>query len=293
MPATGTPSKGPGPISDKCKSPARESTIYSDELSVLTLNLAHGRKDSFNQMLQKTSTTQNNLEEIAEFLGTSGADFIALQEADFPSRWSGNFNHVDFLSDRSPYPCRVHAHHAQKYMYDFGTALLSSVPYVESLTHTFAPSPPTTNKGFVMGQVHWNPGGQLSEPVIVSVISVHLDFSRRKVREAQISEMKTVLQGVSEPVIILGDFNTDWDAEDASLRTIADNGKFKVYQPEAVNLGTYKNGKHRLDWILISRDLEFVSYDVPQVLLSDHLPVQARIRFLEYPKHTKERQNTE
>jgi endonuclease/exonuclease/phosphatase family metal-dependent hydrolase len=170
-------------------------------------------------------------------------------------------------------------------MYDFGTALLSRVPYLESLTHTFAPSPPTTNKGFVMGQAHWNPGGLLSEPVIVSIISVHLDFSRKKVREAQIAEMRAILQGVSAPVIILGDFNTDWDAEDTSLRTIADNGNFKVYQPEAANLGTYKNGKHRLDWILISRDLEFVSYNVPQVLLSDHLPVQASIRFLEHPNH--------
>ena len=168
-------------------------------------------------------------------------------------------------------------------MYDFGTALLSRVAYTEELTHTFAPSPPTTNKGFVMGQVRWNPAGELPEPVIVSVISVHLDFSRKKVREAQIAEMREVLKDVAEPVVILGDFNTDWDSDDTSLRAIADNGKFTLYEPQDTTLGTYKNGKHRLDWILISRDLEFVSYTVPQVLLSDHQPVQASVRLREYP----------
>ena len=269
------------PASVECQLPVSESVITSESLSVLTLNLAHGRKDALNQMLQKTSTTRRNLEEIAGFLTTSGADLIALQEADSPSRWSGKFNHVDFVSEKTPYPCRIHAHHAQKAMYDFGTALLSRVPYVEKLAHTFAPSPPTTNKGFVMGKVRWNPGDRLPQPVTVSVISVHLDFSRKKVRESQTEEMRAMLPDIATPVIILGDFNTDWDNEDSSLRTIVENGNLKIYQPEATDLGTYKKGKHRLDWILISNDLEFVSYNVPQVVLSDHQPVQASVRLLE------------
>ena len=280
--------------SSVCEIPDSDSSIIiSEELSVLTLNLAHGRKDSLNQMLQKSSTTRRNIEEIAGFLDKSGVDLVALQEADHPSRWSGNFNHVDLLAESSGYPCRVHGHHAQKMMYDFGTALLSRVAYTEELTHTFAPSPPTTNKGFVMGQVRWNPAGELPEPVIVSVISVHLDFSRKKVREAQIAEMREVLKDVAEPVVILGDFNTDWDSDDTSLRAIADNGKFTLYEPQDTNLGTYKNGKHRLDWILISRDLEFVSYTVPQVLLSDHQPVQASVRLREYPGPSRQNNNYE
>ena len=132
-----------------------------------------------------------------------------------------------------------------------------------------------------MGKVRWNPGGLLPEAVTVSVISVHLDFSRKKVRDAQVEEMRLVLSGVAPPVIILGDFNTDWTADGSALKTITTNGKLKAYQPEATNPGTYKNGKHRLDWILISDNLEFVSYEVPQVFLSDHQPVLARVRLLE------------
>jgi endonuclease/exonuclease/phosphatase family metal-dependent hydrolase len=267
--------------SSECISPPGQNVITSPLLSVLTLNLAHGRKDALNQMLQKASTTRRNLEEIAGFLSSSGADLIALQEADSPSRWSGNFNHVDFVSEKSLYPCRIHAHHAQKRLYDFGTALLSRVPYTDNLSHTFAPSPPTTTKGFVMGKVLWNPDGQLQEPITISIISVHLDFSRKKVREAQTEEMRALLPDIATPLIILGDFNTDWTTDESALKAIVANGNLKVYHPEATDLGTYKNGKHRLDWILISKDLEFVSYEVPQLVLSDHQPVLASVRLLE------------
>ena len=276
-----------------CNTQLEPEVITSPLLSVLTLNLAHGRKDSFNQMFQRTNKTRLNLEEIADFFSDSGADLVALQEADFASRWSGKFNHVEFISERSPYPCQVHAHHAKKYMYDFGTALLSSVPYTHTLTHTFEPSPPTTNKGFVMGEVLWNPGGELAEPVSVSVISVHLDFSRKKVREAQTEEIRAVLPDLKEPVIILGDFNADWDSKDSAIKAIVANGNFKVYQPEATNLGTYKSGKHRLDWILISNDLEFVSYEVPQDVLSDHQPIQATLKLVDMKAEEKNSMTTQ
>jgi endonuclease/exonuclease/phosphatase family metal-dependent hydrolase len=258
-----------------CIRTADSDTIESPLLSVLTLNLAHGRGDAFNQMLQKSSTTRRNLDQVAAFISSSGADIVALQEADAASRWSGGFNHVDYISAKSPYPCGIHASHAKKYMYDFGTALLSPVPLTNGLQHGFTPSPPTTNKGFVMGEVLWNPDGKLAQAIPVSIISVHLDFSRKKVREAQIEEMRTALPDLARPLIILGDFNTDWSKDGSVLQAIADNGNLKVFRPYSTELGTYKNGKHRLDWILISTELEFVSYDVPQLELSDHQPVTA------------------
>jgi len=284
--ACSMPASSPEQVS--CIPAERAEVITSRQLSVLTLNLAHGRKDAFNQMLQKTTTTQSNLEEIARFLSDSGADLVALQEADSPSRWSGKFDHVKFISDRSPYPCRIHASHAQKYMYDFGTALLSRVPYTISLEHTFEPSPPTTNKGFVMGEVRWNPGGQLPEPIPVSIISVHLDFSRKKVREAQVEEMRVILQDTARPVIILGDFNTDWSKDESVLKAITTNGNLEVYQPFSTELGTYKNGQHRLDWILISKELEFVSYEVPHINLSDHKPVLATLKLVDISAKQKD-----
>jgi endonuclease/exonuclease/phosphatase family metal-dependent hydrolase len=278
--ACATQAAAPDPVN--CSAKVQPDVITSPFLSVLTINMAHGRKDSLNQMLQKTSATRRNLEDIAEFLDNSGADLIALQEADFPSRWSGKFDHVDFVSENSNYPCWIHAGHAKKYMYDFGTALMSKVSFTNSQTHTFAPSPPTTNKGFVMGEVRWNPNDQLPEPIAVNVISVHLDFSRKKVREAQVEEMRVFLRDITTPVIIMGDFNADWSKDASALKSVVANGNFRVYQPESNDLGTYKSGKLRLDWILISNHMNFVSYEVPQMVLSDHQPVQATLKLVDF-----------
>ena len=52
---------------------------------------------------------------------------------------------------------------------------------------------------------------------------------------------------------------------------------FISYRPESPDFNTYKN--KRLDWILITNDLEFVNYQVLPETLSDHAMVIADIRF--------------
>ena len=64
-------------------------------LRVMTLNLAHGRGEAFHQLFQKSTTIIQNLDEISAMLKREQADVVALQEADAPSFWSGNFHHVD------------------------------------------------------------------------------------------------------------------------------------------------------------------------------------------------------
>ena len=64
------------------------------KLKVMTFNMAHGRGDSFHQLLQSTDTTLDNLDAISVMLNREQPDVIALQEADGPSFWSGNFNHL-------------------------------------------------------------------------------------------------------------------------------------------------------------------------------------------------------
>lgn len=95
--------------------------------------------------------------------------------------------------------------------------------------------------------------------------------------------MREMLPGISKPIIILGDFNTDWTTDGSALKSIVENGGLRVFQPDSTELGTYKKGRDRLDWILISEDLEFVSYEVPQQILSDHQPVKASLRLVDNP----------
>ena len=63
------------------------ATLESDTLELLTLNVAHGRGTALNQILVSAAQHRENLEEIASILMASGAQVVALQEADAPSLW--------------------------------------------------------------------------------------------------------------------------------------------------------------------------------------------------------------
>ena len=251
--------------------------LESDSLRVVTLNVAHGRKDGRNQMLLKGETIRSNLEELALVLNRAEADVVALQEADAISAWSGKFDHVEWLSEKSIYGCSFHGIHASNRIYDFGTALLSRYPFEGSFAHSFKPSRPTTTKGFSVAALQWNPAGALPEPLLVKFVSVHLDFSRKSVRRSQIEEMSRLLSGIEGPIVVMGDFNTDWATTDSSLQYLAGLLNLSVYEPHADGLSTYGAKGARLDWILISEELSFKNYAVFPHVVSDHFAVAANL----------------
>lgn len=257
---------------------SNDTQLSTDTLKVLTLNLAHGRKDGFNQLFLSKQTIQQNLFEISTVLKQTDADIVALQEADGPSRWSGKFDHVAVLAEQADYPWYSRASHARNWLYDYGTALLSRGNFTETLSHTFAPSPPTLSKGFLLGQIAWQPTDR-EAPIIVDIVSVHLDFSRSSVRQQQITEMMEVLANRKNPIIILGDFNSDWFNEASVIHDLARQCRLHVYQPMANDLGTYNSNGRRLDWILLSTDLEFRNYTVLPEVVSDHYAVVAEVAF--------------
>ena len=255
-----------------------DKTIHRKTLKVLSLNLAHGRKDGINQLFLRESRIRSNLQDIAVILKREDADIVALQEADGASLWSGGFDHVAMLAKEAGYLNYVRTSHAVSMLFSYGTALLSRKPFLDVVHHTFKPSPPTMNKGFTLGQIAWRPEGRQGSPMLVDVVSVHLDFSRKSVREYQIREMGKLLSGRRHPAIILGDFNSDWFAEEQVVQALAASNGLHVFMPEARDLGTYRSSDRRLDWILISNDLEFVSHEVLTDVLSDHNAIIATIR---------------
>ena len=254
---------------------AAQSIFSNPTLKIMTLNLAHGRKDGVNQLFKSGTAIRRNLEDIAALLEARGADVVALQEADAPSFWSGDFDHVALLAGQAGYPFFESSNQANSWIFSYGTALLSRAALSGVIHHTFRPTPPTMNKGYTLGQVVWQAGK--SEPVLVDVISVHLDFSRKRVREQQSAELSETLAGRGNPIIIMGDFNSDWAADEQVVRALAERIDLHVYRPDAADLPTYAKTK-RYDWILISRQLEFVSFEVLPDILSDHSAVVAEIR---------------
>ena len=263
----------------KAERPASHTDLLAltGPLTVLSLNVAHGRKDAINQLMLSEQTIHQNLNEVAAVLKHSNADIVALQEADGPSRWSGGFDHVAALAQQANYPWHCRVGQARSWLFDYGTALLSRGYFTQTLGHSFTPTPPTTTKGFLLGQVAWQPRKGQPTTILIDIISVHLDFSRSKVRQQQVTEIMAVLSGRKNPIIILGDFNSEWLADDSVVVDLAKRAGLHSFQPDAENLDTYKSGDRRLDWILISKELEFKRYAVLPDIVSDHYAIIAEV----------------
>ena len=240
----------------------------------MTLNIAHGRKRGPHQALQTRRSIESNLNDIATLLRRQKPDLVALQEADGASAFTGRFDHVQYLADKAQYACSIRGEHVRGKRLVSGTALLSTRPLHQPVCVAFAPSPPTFSKGFVLATVDW-PG---DVDVQINVVSVHFDFSRKSVRRKQAQELIDHLADRPGPLIVMGDLNCQWTSKDSALRTLAEAMNLQAYQPHAAGMTTFPKLGRRLDWILISRELLFVSYEVLDDVVSDHRAVAAELR---------------
>jgi endonuclease/exonuclease/phosphatase family metal-dependent hydrolase len=247
-----------------------------DILRVFSLNLAHGRRDGEHQVLQSSHAIRSHLDGVAAVLRREAPDLVALQEADGASFWSGRFDHVEHVAREGDFAYFVHGYNVRGPLLGYGTAIVSQLEPIEPVSRTFAPSPPTMGKGLVIGTFDW-PGNQGAQ---ADVVSIHLDYARAGVRQSQVRQIVGWLRGRGRPLILLGDFNCDFNGKEASLRTLAAELELHAFEPAAAQ-ATFPATGERLDWILISHELEFVDYQVLGDVLSDHAALVAQIKFRE------------
>ena len=114
----------------------------------------------------------------------------------------------------------------------------------------------------------------------MTIVSVHLDFSRKSARDKQTRILIEELKNIESPLIVMGDLNSRWDQKRSHVQLLAEELELTAYQPQNDLLGTYKStdGK-RLDWILVSSNLTFSRYEVLPDRVSDHLAVYAELAF--------------
>ena len=265
---------GPAAVSAQASYTAVATVAAPGELTVMTLNVAHARGDGFHQMLQSTRTTIDNLNAIAALLSQQAPDVVALQEADGPSFWSGNFDHVAYLAESGAFRHHLRAEHVRAPQLSYGTALLSDSELSQPLAVSFQPGLSPLSKGFVVSTIRWPGAPQLQ----VDVVSLHLDPFNASLRGKQAAELIDTLRLRGLPVILMGDFNTDWQAEDSALRLTAEALGLRAFQPHNADLQTFPTLGKRLDWILISEHFEFLSHAILPHGLSDHRGVMARLR---------------
>lgn len=272
-----TPAFAAAEAAADCQADETAASLPHDTIKILSLNIAHGRNTALNQLLVSKKRTYQNLDNIAALLEDAAPDVVALQEADGPSRWSGNFDHVAYLSEQTSYPCAVHGLHSASWVSSYGTALLSRSEPAASSSVRFSRSWPSKRKGFVTASFSWRAD---ATHIPITLVSVHFDFTRKSVRDQQVREMVENLSDIDGLVVLMGDLNSQWDEEESHVRMLADKLNLRAFSPEDEGLGTFKetDGK-RLDWVLISPELEYRDYRVLPNVVADHFAIFAEIAY--------------
>lgn len=247
-------------------------------LRLFSLNVAHGRHVAANKPIILRHTAQRNLRHIAETMRGLTPDVVALQEADGPSAWSGNFDHVATLAQQADLVDHYRGEHNPfqlgRFRLSSGTALLANQPLQDPLSHRFNISWRDT-KGFVAATVAIPAWGGVE----VDIVSVHLDFLIPRVRRRQILQLAERLVPRQRPVVVVGDLNCCWKWERRSLELLMETLGLEAYEPHA-KAPTFPSNRpiRRLDWVLVSPELSYAGYHTLPVPLSDHLGVVADLK---------------
>jgi endonuclease/exonuclease/phosphatase family metal-dependent hydrolase len=250
-------------------SPVRPS---DSTIRVMTLNLAHGRLNSFNQMFVNKKKFDENLQSVASVLSREQPDVVALQEADKPSFWSGRIDHVKKIASAAGFYASAHGEHVKGLDLAYGTALMTNLNLSDALSVTFPPSFPTPSKGFIVSTI------ELAENIEIDVVSVHLDFARHSVRTQQVEVIKSVLKNRNRPIILMGDLNSQWDDKDSPVRALSTALNLQAWKQGNSGFDTYPPFGLQLDWVLVSSELSYQSCRVVPDAISDHRAVVCDIQ---------------
>ena len=132
-------------------------------------------------------------------------------------------------------------------------------------------------KGFLAAEIE-------IEGRTVTFVVAHLDYKYARNRRRQVGRMIEVLKSVKTPLIVMGDFNCSLADNEDSLRLLVEALGLRawVFTDRLGATFPAKRPTRRIDYILVSEDLDFVAYESPPKMLTDHLPVIAVLKFKEY-----------
>ena len=195
---------------------------------------------------------------------------MALQEADVEAWWSGNVPQSSYLATLLSMSHVVEGEHSHRKRLNYGTSLISQVEMVEINSQSTPSTFPLPSKGFVIAKVE-------VEDQSYVVVSIHLDPIRASIRDTQIDTLVEELSTFDVPRIVMGDFNIQWGAE---LDAYCSKLEVRPYDP-LNNHVTFPKLNRRLDWILVSEELDFVEYQTHDVALSDHKLLSATLVVLD------------
>lgn len=245
--------------------------LSASSIRVMTLNMAHGRADGRNQLLQSGAAIQANISRIGELIAAENPHVIAMQEADAPSWWSGNFSHVKHAGNAAGMTSVAHALNIDGLGLHYGTAIATQLKVTAAHQTTFPRNLPSFSKGFVVTTCIW-PG---DDNFTFDVVSLHLDFASHKVRSRQLAQLTELVTQTPRPMILMGDFNTDMTKE--LLPNFLKETGLTAWRTDDHSIVTFPILKSRIDWILVSPEFHITNHKLIDEHLSDHRFVAATL----------------
>ncbi|MGL5507333.1 MAG: endonuclease/exonuclease/phosphatase family protein [Paraclostridium sp.] len=219
------------------------------EVKIISYNIHSGLdKDMFPSLF-----------DIIDFLRIANADVICLQEVNESAK--AGFQVSSLKEDLNMY-----AHFGANVVElgsNYGLATYSKYPII-SQKHKYLSSK-TEQRGMIHTEVKLGGGRKLN------IINLHLGLDESE-RELQLYEVETFVKTLTDPYIVVGDFNQG--------DIVINNDIFKDVAEEVNqnNTLTYATSLDRIDYILVSPDIEVIDYDVIKKNMSDHFPIYAKFK---------------
>jgi endonuclease/exonuclease/phosphatase family metal-dependent hydrolase len=206
---------------------------------------------------------QTVLPEIAKFIKSVDPDVVGLIEVDTGSIRSRNVNQAEKLAA----DLGMNASYETKYGQKSFNQLL---PIVRMQGNAFMAAPRVHGETF-----HYFDTG-IKRLIIelemqdYAIFLVHLSLKYRH-RHLQLRHLYDLIQATSKPVLVAGDFNTFWGENEIYLFMKAAG----LRSANIESLPTYPSRAPRkeLDFILYQDGLQVTSFEIPDVKLSDHMPL--------------------
>jgi len=247
-------------------------------LRIMTLNIAHGRGLTPIQGITSSRKIRLNLRKIASLLSDIKPDIVALQEIDERARWSGNFDHLDYIRVHAGFAHAAFGIHNRRQgilNLDYGNAFLSQLPILDTETIVFGKRK-IGEKGFFYAEINFH--GKK-----VPFINLHLHASSRAQRMNQIEQLSAWLKlkyilakdQWFIPPIVCGDFNNSNERDDATAYLWSILSNYGDYWIRPLNEATFPSPfpRRRLDFIFLPAACRKVKCQVIQAMISDHCPV--------------------
>jgi endonuclease/exonuclease/phosphatase family metal-dependent hydrolase len=248
------------------RNPKRIDTILAVRLLIYNIRYATGIGPAFHLPVPGAGYLRSNplvLRQITEFIKEQNPDVVGLIEVDTGSIRSGMVNQADViarsLGHYSTYECK------------YGVASFNQlVPIVRKQSNAFLAAPSVRGERF-----HYFDTG-IKRLIIelelddVAIFLVHLSLKFRH-RQYQLRYLHELVSKTTKPLIVAGDFNAYWGEHEiylfmrASGLSSANHDKLPSYPS--------RNPRKELDFILHSKEIRIDRFSIPDVRLSDHLPL--------------------